>query len=440
MLARNRSWIRFVLIFACALSFAACNRKAVQAGAGDPNDPTGKNKRTKFNPYATTFNDQKQVGGLFTWGINGAQGGSGEGLVNFYNNVGGQLVAVTVFVALNSFRCSSMGDGNVDGSLTGVTLTAAWIANNGLNAYDVQLAPHIGHDIPRWLGRHLWGMRHFAEYMDWYKIALNARMENGNPLALYPVYGKYGPDGHPVVYVAPTNPNAGFVDANNAAFDPEAVLLAFCVAGCFSPDQVVQVPNFDTQGDSRRVIPIGSDNDVRKMAIEQAEAEKIRHIMTLTKDSKLDRLAYQFTEVKKYTKDIDPGKQYRQPQDFVTLHFAKGGSLTTTTEHPILTTEGDLKVSSAFKSGEFVLDSAGNALEISKVQTESRRELAYNMTMNSNTSKSGRNMAEHLTLAGKGAQVVVGTKAHQDLIQGLVLMNRILLRHGVNCETVDACD
>jgi hypothetical protein len=116
-----------------------------------------------------------------------------------------------------------------------------------------------------------------------------------------------------------------------------------CQPGCYTPDQEIQFAN-------------------GPVAIEQAVANGIIDLVTLSPDSTLDQIWLMENKVASFSMDM---KEIQQ--DILVFRMASGGQLKVTTQHPIVTEDGTIKPAQDFKAGESLVKVDGSFDEILSV-------------------------------------------------------------------------
>lgn len=386
------SFITFSLI---SLSLIGCNRKALQeiaqannGGGGNNTNNTG-NGTGNGNGTNTNNNNNANTGtqqnGIFSWNGQNINGGpdATSGVVTVYEpGANGTSVVVSSLVALSPQRCVAMGDGAVDGSPVPGT-------NPVLLGYQ---------------GRMQWAMRCFPQYATWFAIALNARMQNGNPLPLYPTFGFVSLDGVPSAVRTPINPS----DSCTAGLPANMVLLAFCVPGCYSPDQ--EVYTAATDGAIRGLF------DAKATTIETAAKANLANVVTLSPNASVEDPLLHSSKVDYFIKDSEGGKA----QPYITFTLKSGKTLRVTPEHPMLDEQGDMMEAGTLAKGQklFTVDGADEIVDILK---QDLRMPAHNVAVQA------MNMKQSLVVSQKG--IVTGDHKYQSRL--LQWMNRALFRRSI---------
>lgn len=119
-----------------------------------------------------------------------------------------------------------------------------------------------------------------------------------------------------------------------------------CEPGCYTPNQNI----------------LFSDGPV---AIGEAQRLGRDDLMTLSPGASFDKIELINNKVLHYTLDQRPAKQ-----QILTFRMASGGHLSVTTEHPIVTPEGNLKRAREFLPGEHLIKQDGTLDEIVNVEED----------------------------------------------------------------------
>jgi hypothetical protein len=132
-------------------------------------------------------------------------------------------------------------------------------------------------------------------------------------------------------------------------------VVAYCESGCYAPDQNLRF----------------SDGDVNIVDAMKARRDDL---VTLSPDATLDKLTTQTSRVASYTTEI------RDAENVIyTLTTASGGSLSVTSEHPILTSEGRLVQAQKLLTGDELLKADGTADPITRIEKTTRFGKVYNI-------------------------------------------------------------
>lgn len=173
-------------------------------------------------------------------------------------------------------------------------------------------------------------------------------------------------------------------------------VVAYCESGCYAPDQSLRF----------------SDGDVNVVDAMKARRDDL---VTLSPDATLDALTTQISRVASYTTEI------RDAENVIyTLTTASGGSLSVTSEHPILTSEGRLVQAQKLARGDELLRADGTSDPITRIEKAPRFGKVYNIKP-----VSPEPVANILIAQG----YLVGSARFQN--DDVAYINRVLLFRGV---------
>jgi len=133
-------------------------------------------------------------------------------------------------------------------------------------------------------------------------------------------------------------------------------VAAYCKSGCYTPDQSLKF----------------SDGDVN---IVKAMEAKRDDLVTLTPDATLDEPRTQVARVESYTTEL---RDFDHP--IVKVTTASGGSLSVTTEHPVLVSDGRLVKAEALRKGQALLKADGTPDPIVQIEETHFLGKVYNLT------------------------------------------------------------
>jgi hypothetical protein len=201
--------------------------------------------------------------------------------------------------------------------------------------------------------------------------------ETSGPTSAYWKWSHTTQRAHPLYPTFETSPVAGtgipllplptiFNDCNLYQWDQTAgtltpwtgsfYVVAYCESGCYAPDQSLRF----------------SDGDVNIVDAMKAGRDDL---VTLSPDATLDALTTQTSKVARYTTEI------RDAENVIyTLTTASGGSLSVTSEHPILTSEGRLVQAQKLAKGDALLKADGTSDPITRIEKTTRFGKVYNIT------------------------------------------------------------
>ncbi len=154
----------------------------------------------------------------------------------------------------------------------------------------------------------------------------------------YPTFIKLDANGAPQEWVAPTDANAGCVSPEIHKF------AGFCRAGCYTPDQML----------------LFSDG---YHSIESARRSLRSDIVSVSRDSTIDQIDFQLSELRSYT--VDPKAKL---QEILTITTEEGGELKVTLNHPLVVSSGDIKEARDLKVGDKLISEAGTFEPIHSIQ------------------------------------------------------------------------
>jgi hypothetical protein len=132
-------------------------------------------------------------------------------------------------------------------------------------------------------------------------------------------------------------------------------VVAYCVSGCYAPDQSLRF----------------SDGDVNIVEAMQARRDDL---VTLTPDATLGDLTTQTSRVYSYTAEIRDAEHV-----IYKVTTASGGSLSVTSEHPVLTSEGRLVKAETLAVGDKLLKADGVPDPVTRVEKTTRFGKVYNI-------------------------------------------------------------
>jgi hypothetical protein len=186
------------------------------------------------------------------------------------------------------------------------------------------------------------------------------------PRPLYPTFGPQDDTDtawypHPSLLTLPTPPwqtvdcklytdDHGTTQATGAFW-----VAGYCESSCYTPDQSLRFSNGDVN-------------------IVEALGTKRTDLVTLSPDATLDDLTTQVSQVLNYTLELRDAKN-----PIVKLTTASGGSLTVTTEHPVITSKGQLVKAESLVEGDALLLANGTPDPITHIEKGSHFGKVYNI-------------------------------------------------------------
>lgn len=172
-------------------------------------------------------------------------------------------------------------------------------------------------------------------------------------------------------------------------------LVAMCVTGCFTPDQVLEFQD-------------------GKQAIGDAFENKDLQVLALSDDSSLEHLDYKSTQVAAYTVDIAPSWQ-----DIVDIQTLSGKRISVTHSHALLCADGSMRMAQDFHIGESLVQVDGSPDPIVELSHRNYFGKVYNVRLTTDAPLQNIIAAQGL-LSGTVYYQNEGTK---DLNRSLFRMN-----------------
>lgn len=210
---------------------------------------------------------------------------------------------------------------------------------------------------------------------------------NPRPRPLYPLYGK---EDLSEIWRAPADRNAPCNVAGGMS------VVAFCTASCYTADQEV----------------LFADGFVE---IKEAKTQVLPDVMALRDASTFENLKLASYPVESYTEEVRPTWQ-----DILRFKMKSGGSLSVTTNHPIVDEKGVVKTADKFKVGESLIHYLNGLDAIVSIKKEGYFGKVYNLAPNTKLPLSN-------ILVAQG--YLNGSSYFQN--DGVDLQNRKLLRRTV---------
>jgi intein/homing endonuclease len=193
-----------------------------------------------------------------------------------------------------------------------------------------------------------------------------------------------------------------YTDDTGTTLAPNIFWVAgYCESSCYTPDQSLRF----SQGDV---------NIVEALQTNRSD------LVTLSPDATLDDLTTQTSKVLNYTRELREAKN-----PIIKLTTASGGSLSVTTEHPVLTSNGRLVKAETLVEGDELLLANGTPDPIIHVEKESYFGRVYNIKP-----VSPEPVANILIAQG----FLVGSARFQN--DDVAYINRVLLFRGVPDEVM----
>lgn len=196
-----------------------------------------------------------------------------------------------------------------------------------------------------------------------------------------------------------SNPSNWFAPKDRNAqcnFPAGYVIVGYCAAGCYTPEQVLLF-----------------DNGYRSIA--EAKHEDIKSIRTLSADSSMDSLDFITSPIDYFITDLVEGKH-----DILFFQMKSGGELRVTTNHPIVDSKGRMRSADTLKIGESLVLLTGEFDPITKITPEEHYGRVYNLEVK------GNNLLEKVVVA---QGYLNGSVYYQN--EGLKDLNRMIFRANV---------
>lgn len=226
-------------------------------------------------------------------------------------------------------------------------------------------------DTPSALGRVQWALRCRPEEKPLFGIS-TAKMVNveGEKVPYldariyYPTYGlaKWSADN---AQWNITNPKGRFAPTKKATPCAESPLpetyhiVAFCVSSCYTPEQLLLFPNGDEE-------------------ILTAKLQKQKKIVTLAKDATQGELRYQDSDVRQFVESLTDGNHAVR-----TITTKSGNKVRVTINHPLVTSDGFMRLAEQLQVGDALVKASGENDEIVDIQDELYRGKVYNVIIES---------------------------------------------------------
>jgi hypothetical protein len=232
---------------------------------------------------------------------------------------------------------------------------------------------------------------------------------------LYPAFGTNANGGLGAqLWPHPTNVNDCNLYSNAAGTGAPATahwVTAYCVSSCYTPDQQVLFASEQTaSGSAIGATPFGG----QYTSIFDANARQIPRVMTLTKDSTLDKFALQPKDVFAYTIEF-----YDSDHEIFEIHTARG-VLRVTSEHPILRGDGRMVFAEALQVEDELVRVDGTLDPIVKIVKANHFGKVYNLRPDSS------DLVENILVA---QGYLVGSAQYQNDYVNYI--NRVILSHTV---------
>ena len=207
------------------------------------------------------------------------------------------------------------------------------------------------------------------------------------PRPLYPLYGK---EDMSQIWIAP-------VDRNAPCNVPGGMtVVAFCTASCYTPEQEVLFPEGFIE-------------------IAKAKKDVMPDVMSLRDGSTFSNLKFASYPVESYTEEVRPTWQ-----DILRFKMESGGTLSVTTNHPIVDENGIVKTADKFKVGDSLIHYQNGLDPIVSIGKDRYWGKVYNLAPNTKLPMSN-------ILVAQG--YLNGSSYFQN--DGVDLQNRKLLRRSV---------
>jgi len=169
------------------------------------------------------------------------------------------------------------------------------------------------------------------------------------PRPLYPLYGK---EDMSQIWRAPVDRNAPCIVPGGMT------VVAFCTASCYTPDQEILFPEGFVE-------------------IKKAKDEVLPDVMSLRDGSTFSNLKLVSYPVESYTEEVRPTWN-----DILRFKMKSGGSLSGTTNHPVVDESGTVKTADRFKVGESLIHYLTGLDPIVSIRKERYWGKVYNLAPN----------------------------------------------------------
>ncbi|MGE0528243.1 MAG: Hint domain-containing protein, partial [Bdellovibrionales bacterium] len=160
-------------------------------------------------------------------------------------------------------------------------------------------------------------------------------------------------------WTAPVNDRVG-CDVPSTVY-----VAAVCVASCATPEQQILAHN-------------GERGKIEYVPIYDAWHDRFKHVATLTRQSTLESRHVQRTAVENWVAELQD-----ETHEIMEFTMASGGKLSLTTNHPVLTPEGTMKLASDFQVGESLVRLGGQLDPIVQLERTSYVGKVYNVFVKS---------------------------------------------------------
>ncbi|MBC7396250.1 MAG: hypothetical protein H7333_02310 [Bdellovibrionales bacterium] len=227
----------------------------------------------------------------------------------------------------------------------------------------------------------------------------------------YPIYGVFAPTS-PDDKIAYKNPKKWFapktaersvegcvskVEGDNL-MPANYEIFAFCASGCYTPEQMITTDPFN-----------------RSMTAQEVFSSKLPTIAGVDSSSSIDQVSLKQVTVKGWVTDLSPTNH--ELLNFKTL---SGGNLSVTNNHPILTSNGEIKEAGQIALGDAFVKADGSVDPVVEIVPSSYYGYVYNFDIDSEEE------ADQLLVA---QGFINGSVRFQN--EDLVAVNRQILRTNI---------
>tara|TARA_Y100001958_G_scaffold159559_1_gene161676 strand:- start:641 stop:3586 length:2946 start_codon:yes stop_codon:yes gene_type:complete len=181
---------------------------------------------------------------------------------------------------------------------------------------------------------------------------------------VYPTFA-YSRKGREYHWKAPMNPGS-------SCWVPENLFVAaVCTASCATPEQKILTATS------------ASERDWEYRSFLDNWQEDVKYVATMSNQKNMESKHMTLTKVNQWITEL-----YDTENEVLTFETQSGGTLTVTTNHPILTEEGSMKLASDFKEGEFLVRHGGLLDQIVSITPSVHVGKVYNLYVESSDPKS----------------------------------------------------
>lgn len=270
-------------------------------------------------------------------------------------------------------------------SLLSITASANPLESTRCTEYQDSLG------TPEATQRNLWAWKCYPGLRAMMKDKMMMLKDQGGVLYLgYPIFAKVDSNGAPIEnWVAPIDENAPCV--NNEEYS----MIGICRAGCYTPEQEVLF--------SDGFLGIKAGYDANK-----------KDIVTVSDHSTIDNIDLSQSRMWQYTVDNE-----KKQQEILEIETAVG-QLRVTTNHPLVSSSGEIKEASLFKVGDKLVHMDGTFDAITSIKSFDYFGKVYNIDMGNTNLKDNIHIAQGYLSGSVLYQNVKVKEANREIFRTLI--------------------